>query len=160
MRYHICDWPVQSLVRGRCICARMQWHAVSSKFSTATAKVKRQVQVYFSSEIMLRYLISQWHRGGQSHYRLVMTELVLFLSLLFQLPVAGNITGRILTETKWHHYVTPILSSLHWLPLRFRINLRDLTDHGITWPQIKSQVPQELDCEDLGSSRNSILAGT
>lgn len=45
-------------------------------------------------------LILQRHREGQWCFHLFMIELVLFLTLTFQLQVLGNIAGRLLTEAK------------------------------------------------------------
>ncbi|MBN3302962.1 B3GN3 acetylglucosaminyltransferase, partial [Amia calva] len=37
-----------------------------------------------------------------------------------------NAAARILTKTKNHDHITPVLASLHWLPVRFTINFKVL----------------------------------
>ncbi len=37
-----------------------------------------------------------------------------------------NSAARLLTRTKKHDHITPVLASLHWLPVRFRIDFKIL----------------------------------
>ena len=40
--------------------------------------------------------------------------------------IVQNATARLLTGTKKREHITPVLSSLHWLPVRFRIDFKIL----------------------------------
>ena len=45
-------------------------------------------------------------------------------SLLRRLQLVQNAAARLLTRTKKHDHISPVLSSLHWLPVRFRIDFK------------------------------------
>ena len=48
-------------------------------------------------------------------------------SLLRRLQLVQNAAARLLTGTKKRQHITPVLASLHWLPVRFRIDFKILT---------------------------------
>lgn len=41
-----------------------------------------------------------------------------------RLQVIQNSAARVLTGTRKHHHITPILKSLHWLPIQHRIHFK------------------------------------
>lgn len=43
-----------------------------------------------------------------------------------RLQIVQNAAARLLTGTKKREHITPVLSSLHWLPVKFRINFKIL----------------------------------
>jgi len=43
-----------------------------------------------------------------------------------KLQLVQNAAARVLTRSKKKDHITPILSSLHWLPIKFRINYKVL----------------------------------
>ena len=43
-----------------------------------------------------------------------------------RLQLVQNAAARLLTNTRKYDHITPILASLHWLPVRFRIHLKIL----------------------------------
>ena len=45
---------------------------------------------------------------------------------LNRLQIIQNSTARVLTKTKKRAHITPILKSLHWLPVSFRIDFKIL----------------------------------
>ena len=47
-------------------------------------------------------------------------------SELNRLQLVQNAAARLLTETKKREHITPVLSSLHWLPVRYRIDFKIL----------------------------------
>ncbi len=47
-------------------------------------------------------------------------------SLLARLQMVQNAAARLLTGAKKHDHITPILASLHWLPVSFRIQFKIL----------------------------------
>ncbi len=47
-------------------------------------------------------------------------------SALNRLQLVQNAAARLLTGTKKCEHITPVLSALHWLPVRFRIDLKIL----------------------------------
>ena len=44
--------------------------------------------------------------------------------LLDKLQYVQNAAARIITESKKHDHITPILINLHWLPIEFRIKYK------------------------------------
>ncbi|XP_037548511.1 uncharacterized protein LOC119425058 [Nematolebias whitei] len=67
-------------------------------------------------------------------------------SLLTRLQLVQNAAARLLTGTKKREHITPVLESLHWLPVRFRINFKVLLFvfkclHGLA-PQYLSDLLQ------------------
>ena len=67
-------------------------------------------------------------------------------SLLFGLPkkslnklqLVQHTSARIITRTKRHHHITPILKELHWIPVEHRINFEILT---FTFKALNGQSP-------------------
>ncbi len=51
-------------------------------------------------------------------------------STLKRLQVVQNSAAKLLTKSSKRSHVTPILISLHWLPVKFRINLKIIC-HGV-----------------------------
>lgn len=47
-------------------------------------------------------------------------------SSLRRLHLVQNAAPRLLTGTRKHEHITPVLASLHWLPVNFRINFKIL----------------------------------
>ena len=45
---------------------------------------------------------------------------------LAKLQRLQNQAARIVTRTKWHKHITPVLEHLHWLPVKFRIDFKIL----------------------------------
>ena len=45
---------------------------------------------------------------------------------LNRLQMVQNSAARLLTSTKKHEHITPVLAALHWLPIRSRINFKTL----------------------------------
>ncbi|MBN3300411.1 MAF1 polymerase, partial [Amia calva] len=52
-----------------------------------------------------------------------------------------NAAARILTKTKKHEHITPVLASLHWLPVRYRIDFKVLL---LTFKALKGLAPPYL----------------
>src|SRR5512140_3009896 len=47
-------------------------------------------------------------------------------SSINRLQLVQNAAARVLTRSKKYDHITPILSSLHWLPVKFRIDFKIL----------------------------------
>ncbi len=47
-------------------------------------------------------------------------------SSLQRLQLVQNAAARLLTGTKKYEHITPVLASLHWLPVRFKIEFKIL----------------------------------
>uniref|UniRef100_A0A3Q3PY07 Reverse transcriptase domain-containing protein n=1 Tax=Monopterus albus TaxID=43700 RepID=A0A3Q3PY07_MONAL len=45
-------------------------------------------------------------------------------ALLSRLQLVQNAAARLLTNMRRHEHITPVLASLHWLPVRFRIDFK------------------------------------
>ena len=45
---------------------------------------------------------------------------------IFNLPLLQNLAARVQTRTRGREHITPVLKSLRWLPVRFRINFKVL----------------------------------
>jgi len=58
-----------------------------------------------------------------------------------KLQVTQNAAARILTRTKKFDHITPILSKLHWLPVRQRIIYKVLV---LTWKTLNGTAPEYL----------------
>ncbi|XP_053536545.1 uncharacterized protein LOC128632878 [Ictalurus punctatus] len=52
-----------------------------------------------------------------------------------------NASARVLTRTRRYDHITPILSTLHWLPVKFRINYKILS---LTFKALNGLAPQYL----------------
>ncbi len=62
-------------------------------------------------------------------------------SLLAHLPMVQNAAARLLTGAKRHDHITPILASLHWLPVSFRIQFKILL---IVFKALNGQAPSYI----------------
>ena len=62
-------------------------------------------------------------------------------SLLNRLQMAQNAAARLLTGTKKHDHITPVLASLHWLPVNFRIQFKVLL---IVFKALNGQAPSYI----------------
>lgn len=65
---------------------------------------------------------------------------------LSRLQIVQNAAARLLTATRKHEHITPVLQSLHWLPVRFRVDFKILLFvfkcvHGLA-PQYLSDLIQ------------------
>ncbi len=47
-------------------------------------------------------------------------------SSIIKLQIVQNAAARVLTRSRKYDHITPILQSLHWLPIKFRINYKIL----------------------------------
>jgi len=45
---------------------------------------------------------------------------------LYRLQVVQNSAARLLTRVKKREHITPVLASLHWLPVQYRIHFKIL----------------------------------
>jgi hypothetical protein len=52
-----------------------------------------------------------------------------------------NMAARIVTRTKKHDHITPVLASLHWLPIRFRVQYKVLL---LTYKALNGLAPPYL----------------
>ncbi len=62
-------------------------------------------------------------------------------SLLARLQMVQNAAARLLTGAKKHDHITPILASLHWLPVSFRIQFNILL---IVFKALNGQAPSYI----------------
>lgn len=62
-------------------------------------------------------------------------------SVLHRLQSIQNSAARLLTRSNRHTHITPILCSLHWLPVIYRIQFKILT---ITYRALHGQAPAYL----------------
>ncbi len=60
---------------------------------------------------------------------------------LNKLQVVQNSAARILTRTRMRDHITPVLESLHWLPVSFRVDLKMLM---LTYKALHGLAPQYL----------------
>ncbi|KAF4075788.1 hypothetical protein AMELA_G00222680 [Ameiurus melas] len=58
-----------------------------------------------------------------------------------KLQLVQNAAARVLTRTRRYDHITPILSTLHWLPVKFRIKFKILL---ITYKALHGLAPQYL----------------
>ncbi len=75
------------------------------------------------------------------------------LSSIARLQIVQNAAARLLTRAKKTEHVTPILASLHWLPVHFRIELKMLL---FVFKALNGQAPSYLTdlLTPLSSSRS------
>ncbi len=52
--------------------------------------------------------------------------IIVMVSSIRQLQLIQNAAARILTRTRKSEHITPVLRSLHWLPVTFRIDFKVL----------------------------------
>ena len=74
---------------------------------------------------------------------------------LAKLQRLQNQAARVVTRTKWHEHITPVLEHLHWLPVKFRIDFKILlmvfkASNGLapenvssSWPYPNQSVPSD-----------------
>lgn len=62
-------------------------------------------------------------------------------SSLARLQLVQNAAARLLTRVKKHQHITPVLASLQWLPVRFRIKFKILL---LTYKVVNGQAPDYL----------------
>ncbi len=60
---------------------------------------------------------------------------------LSRLQLVQNAAARLLTRTKLHHHITPVLASLHWLPVYFRIDIEIIL---LTYKALNGLAPSYL----------------
>ncbi len=81
---------------------------------------------------------------------------------LNKLQVVQNSAARILTRTRMRDHITPVLESLHWLPVSFRVDFKILM---LTYKALHGLAPQYLSdllipytpTRDLRSSETGLL---
>ncbi|MBN3299250.1 RL18 protein, partial [Amia calva] len=56
-------------------------------------------------------------------------------------PISQNAAAEILTETETHDHITPVLASLHWLPVHYKIDFKVLL---LTFKALKGPAPPYL----------------
>ncbi|KAI5624228.1 hypothetical protein C0J50_16198, partial [Silurus asotus] len=62
-------------------------------------------------------------------------------SLINKLQLVQNAAARVLTRSRKYDHITPILSSLHWLPVKFQIDYKLLL---LTYQALNSLAPMYL----------------
>ncbi|KAF7695177.1 hypothetical protein C0J45_2270, partial [Silurus meridionalis] len=62
-------------------------------------------------------------------------------SLINKLQLVQNAAARVFTRSKKYDHITPILSSLHWLPVKFRIDFKLLL---LTYKALNGLAPMYL----------------
>ncbi len=62
-------------------------------------------------------------------------------SSISRLQLVQNATARLLTGAKKYDHVTPILASLHWLPVHFRVQFKNLL---FVFKALNNQAPSYL----------------
>ena len=83
-------------------------------------------------------------------------------SSLDRLQLVQNAAARLLTRTRRSCHITPILSSLHWLPVNYRIHFKILvithrTLHGQAPPYISELLQPYVPNRSLRSSSQALL---
>ncbi|MCJ8747469.1 hypothetical protein PDJAM_G00153810, partial [Pangasius djambal] len=58
-----------------------------------------------------------------------------------KLQIVQNAAARVLTRTRKYEHITPVLSTLHWLPVRLRIDFKILL---LTYKALNGLAPQYL----------------
>ncbi len=61
--------------------------------------------------------------------------------LINKLQMVHNAAARVLTRTRKYDHISPVLSTLHWLPIKHRIDLKILS---ITYKSLNGLAPQYL----------------
>ncbi len=83
-------------------------------------------------------------------------------SSLQRLQLVQNAAARLLTGTKKYEYITPVLASLHWLPVRFRIEFKILLNvfkilHGLAPAYLSELLHVHTPVRALRSSNQVLL---
>ncbi len=78
------------------------------------------------------------------------------------LQLVQNAAARLLTGTKMYEHITPVLASLHWLPVRFRIEFKMLLIvfkilHGLAPAYLSELLHVHTPVEELRSSNQVLL---
>ncbi len=81
---------------------------------------------------------------------------------LSKLQSVQNSAARILTGTKTSEHISPVLESLHWLPVRFRIDFKILmltykALHGLAPHYLSQLLSVYTPSRDLRSSDSGLL---
>ena len=81
---------------------------------------------------------------------------------LSRLQLVQNSAARLLTETRKREHITPVLASLHWLPVNFRIDFKILLFvfkalHGLAPVYITSLLKPHAPSRSLRSANQSLL---
>ena len=84
-------------------------------------------------------------------------------TLVTRLQLVQNTAARILTNTNRRAHITPILASLHWLPVKFRIDFKILlitfkAQHGLAPTYISQLLTPCNISRNLRSASLSLLA--
>ncbi len=62
-------------------------------------------------------------------------------SSINKLQIVQNAAARVLTRSRKYDHITPILQSLHWLPIKFRISYKILL---LTYKALNGLTPADL----------------
>ena len=86
-------------------------------------------------------------------------------SLVRRLQLVQNSAARLLTGTKKRDHITPVLASLHWLPVKFRIDFKILliafkSINGLAPPYLTELVQRHNPARALRSADLSLLTPT
>ena len=78
------------------------------------------------------------------------------------LQLVQNAAARILTRTKGFEHITPVLASLHWLPIKFCIDFKVLLItcralNGLTPPYLKDLIHPYIPAQTLCSQNAGLL---
>ena len=79
-----------------------------------------------------------------------------------RLQLVQNAAARVLTKTKMREHITPVLASLHWLPVVFRIDFKVLllvykALNGLAPPYLLDCLPKYVPTRPLRSSTADLL---
>ncbi len=66
---------------------------------------------------------------------------MLYSARLLKLQMVQNAAARVLTRNRKYEHISPVLSTLHWLPIKHRINFKILL---ITYKALNGLAPQYL----------------
>ena len=82
--------------------------------------------------------------------------------LINRLQLVQNSAARLVTLTRWREHITPILRSLHWLPVHFRIIFKILlltykALNGLGPDYIRDLLRFNISGRTLRSSKNKLL---
>lgn len=83
-------------------------------------------------------------------------------SSLSRLQLVQNVAARLLTNTSRYSHITPVLCSLHWLPVKFRITFKLLlfvfkAIHGLAPEYLSDCLKLRRHCRALRSSKQPLL---
>ncbi|KAF7688711.1 hypothetical protein HF521_013518, partial [Silurus meridionalis] len=83
-------------------------------------------------------------------------------SLINKLQLVQNAAARVLTRSRKYDHITPILSSLHWLPVKFRIDYKLLlltykTLNGLSPMYLSSLLTRYNPSRSLRSQNSGLL---